>query len=156
MRTTIKALVAAVVLGIPALASAAPCSAPPGTTVTVTQPVVVNEPVITHPIVIAHRGWVDLSGPMQLHGADVVAVGRDKGTFDKLELVRTAGYGEEAVKTVQITFGDGQVQTVRLDQPLSYRDQKIQIDLAGKARHIQSVAITGHSRGNAGVELRAV
>jgi hypothetical protein len=151
MRTTIKALVAALVIGIPALASAAPYE-----TVTVTAPVTVTEPVITHPIVIAHRGWVDLSGPMQLRGADVVAVGRDKGTFDRLELVRTAGFGEEAVKTVQITFGDGQVQTVQLDQPLTYRNQTIQIDLAGKARHIHSVAITGHSRGNAGVELRAV
>jgi hypothetical protein len=145
MRTSIKALVAALVLGIPALASAAPCE-----TVTVTTP------VITHPIVIAHRGWVDLTGPMQLRGADVVAVGRDKGAFDKLELVRTAGVGETAVKSVQITFGDDQIQTVELDQPLTYRNQTIQIDLAGKARHIQSVAITGHSRGNAGVELRAV
>lgn len=171
MRTTIKALVAALVLGTSAIASAAPCSEPvtaapvtaaPVYTVTakpviVAQPIVTARPPITHPIIVVkpHKDWVDLGGAIQLRGEDSVAVGRNQGEFRTLQVVRE-GRGETKVKDVTITFANGQTQTVCLDKTLTTHDSALTIDLSGNYRFIQSVSITGESTGRAAIQLRAV
>jgi hypothetical protein len=156
MRTMFKAVLVAAVVGTSALASAAPCN-----DVTVTQPVAVvtqqPAPIITTPIVYQqpHAGWVNLSGGMQLKGEDVVSVGRDRGKFDKIEIVGGFDRSETTVKKVSVTFGDGQVETVRLDRTLTPGNNAVQIQLDG-TRFIKSVAITGASHGRGVIQVRGL
>ena len=119
--------------------------------------VVTQKPIITHPIIVLkHQGWVDLSGGIKLRGADTVAVGRQQGEFRTIELVRDGARGDTKVQDVTITYGDGQTQTICVDQTLSMRDQSVKIDLAGNYRYIQSVSISGQSFDHGSIQLRAV
>nr|HEX4316871.1 hypothetical protein [Kofleriaceae bacterium] len=168
MRTILKGLVTALVLGSAAVASAAPCNdvtvsgsvtAAPVYTVTAKAPIVVTQkPVITHPIIVVkpHASWVDLSGGIRLRGADTVAVGRQQGEFKTIELVRDGGRGDTKVQDVTITFANGQTQTICVDKILTGRDNTLQLDLAGNYRFIQSVSITGQSFDHGSIQLRAV
>jgi hypothetical protein len=155
MRTILKTVLVAAVLGTSALASAAPCNdgnTNTPVTVTVTQQLA---PVITHPIVYPHQGWVNLGG-MRVDGKDTIEVGAARGRFEKIELVRNGGEGETKVNRVEITFGDGQVQTVRLDRRLTDRDNALQIGLVGGERGIRNVTVIGSSYGRSGIQVRGL
>jgi hypothetical protein len=152
MRTILKTVLVAAVIGTSALASAEPCNDTNPVTVTVTQQ---PAPVITHPIVYRHQGWVNLGG-MRVDGKDTMEVGQYRDGFEKIELVRGRGEGETTVKRVEITFGDGQVQTVRLDRRLTERDNALQISLVGGDRRIRSVTVIGSSYGRSGIQVRGL
>ncbi len=126
------------VTAISGIASAAPCNDTP---VTVTAPA---------------RSWKELSGKIELDGRTDIRVGKHEGELRTLQLVAGWGNGSTMVKDVTITFGNGQTQTVCLNQKLGPNNKAVSIDLAGNERFIKSVAITGKSHGRSGIELRAV
>jgi hypothetical protein len=92
---------------------------------------------------------------MQLKGEDVVSVGRERGKFDKIEIVGGFDRSDTIVKKVSVTFGDGQVETVRLDRTLTPGNNAVQIQLDG-TRFIKSVAITGASHGRGVIQVRGL
>ena len=120
---------------ISGIASAAPC----------------NDTPVTAPV----TAWKELSGKIELKGQTDIRVGKREGEFRTLQLVAGWGNGSTMVKDVTITFGNGQTQTVCLNQKLGPTNKSVSIDLAGNERFIKSVAITGQSHGRSGIELRA-
>lgn len=162
MRTSIKALIASLVLGTSALASAAPCEPAPAPAPVhavyqqPAQPIYVQPVYHPAPAPAPTRSWMNLTGGLTLSGKTAVAVGQQKGKFTTLELAAGWGNGYTRVKSVTVYFANGSSQVIAVNQKLDHANNNIQLDLSGQARFITRIAINGQSYGRSAVEIRGL
>jgi hypothetical protein len=108
--------------------------------------------------------WVTLANDTQVKGRTQIKLAPTARLYSKLEL--RAEYGKSDIDRVQIVFTDGRTQTVRLDKKLVAGDVRgrqprgavpsLTIDLAGQARSIDRIIITGKTGPRAAIDVLAL
>lgn len=113
-------------------------------------------PVQAKPVQPPGFGWtarpVLLANNTHLAGRALVQLPARTRPFTKLEL--RSNNGRTNIQSVQIVFGNGQRQVVKIGKAVTAKTP-LTIDLAGNARHIKSVTLIGNSLRRATIDVLA-